>query len=154
MPKVFTYPESWWQFNFITTYLSIIYDRLDVIYCGEEDDVCIIQYKGEERRYRRLHVLEFDSDRKRMSVIVQCPDDTIWLLCKGAESSILPRCAVGAKAETEEHIKDYAMVFRLTIIDSITTFNSLFSTLVGIENASDCVSIVVCRVLRRNQSTP
>jgi len=67
-------------------------------------------YQGEERLYRRLHILEFDSDRKRMSVIVQFPDESIWLLCKGAESTILPRCVFGPIPETESHIKDYAMV--------------------------------------------
>lgn len=67
-------------------------------------------YRGEERQYKRLHVLEFDSDRKRMSVIIQCPDGSFWLLCKGAESSIIPRCIDGPLMETENHIKDYAMV--------------------------------------------
>ncbi|VDD80362.1 unnamed protein product [Mesocestoides corti] len=54
-------------------------------------------------RYRVLDVLEFDSDRKCMSVVVQAAqgdhDDSIALdtnqgviiLCKGAETSILPR---------------------------------------------------------------
>ena len=83
---------------------------MDIVYCGEIDDVCTVVYQGEERRYRRLHVLEFDSDRKRMSVIVQFPDDSIWLLCKGAESMIRPRCVIGPMEETENHIKDYAMV--------------------------------------------
>ena len=40
--------------------------------------MCKIMYQGEERLYRRLHILEFDSDRKRMSVIVQFPDESIW----------------------------------------------------------------------------
>lgn len=88
-------------------------NRLDVIFCGEEDDVCILQFKGEEHRYRRLHVQEFDSTRKRMSVIYQFPDNTIWLLCKGAESTVLPRCSFGPVEETENHIKDYAMVIEL-----------------------------------------
>lgn len=72
--------------------------------------MCTVTYQGEERLYDRLHVLEFDSDRKRMSVIVRFPDGAVWLLCKGAESSVLPCCSVGPKDETEGHIKDYAMV--------------------------------------------
>jgi phospholipid-translocating ATPase len=48
------------------------------VYCGEANDICKIMYQGEERLYRRLHILEFDSDRKRMSVIVQFPDESIW----------------------------------------------------------------------------
>ena len=60
--------------------------RLKVVYRGEESDVCRLMVAGEERRYRRLHVLEFDSRRKRMSVIYRSlQDDSVWLLCKGAE---------------------------------------------------------------------
>lgn len=77
---------------------------------GEVDGECSVSIKGEIRKYRRLHVLEFDSNRKRMSVIVQFPDDSIWLLCKGAESTVLPRCIAGPISETENHIEDYAMV--------------------------------------------
>merc|ERR1719248_121043 len=40
--------------------------------------------------FKLLNVLEFESDRKRMSVIVECPDGDILLLCKGADSSMLP----------------------------------------------------------------
>ena len=64
----------------------------------------IIQYKlmvsigGSQRsqfgrlNYDRLQVLEFDSDRKRMSVIVRDSKGVIRLVCKGAEVTILPRC--------------------------------------------------------------
>jgi phospholipid-translocating ATPase len=38
-----------------------------------------------------LDVIEFSSKRKRMSIIVRCPDGRIWLVCKGADSTILPR---------------------------------------------------------------
>lgn len=40
-------------------------------------------------RYEVLGIHEFDSVRKRMSVIVECPDKTIKLLMKGADSSVL-----------------------------------------------------------------
>ena len=41
--------------------------------------------------YKIMDVLEFSSKRKRMSVIVQRPDGRLWLICKGADSTILPR---------------------------------------------------------------
>ncbi|KAH6632204.1 hypothetical protein F5144DRAFT_512375 [Chaetomium tenue] len=44
-----------------------------------------------DRTYQILDVLEFSSKRKRMSIIVGCPDGRIWLLTKGADSAILPR---------------------------------------------------------------
>ncbi|KAK3989354.1 hypothetical protein QBC44DRAFT_381574 [Cladorrhinum sp. PSN332] len=44
-----------------------------------------------ESTYQILDVIEFDSKRKRMSIVVRCPDGRIWLLIKGADSVILPR---------------------------------------------------------------
>lgn len=41
--------------------------------------------------YEILDVVEFSSKRKRMSVIVRCPDGRIWLICKGADNIMLPR---------------------------------------------------------------
>ncbi|XP_046657252.1 phospholipid-transporting ATPase IF-like [Daphnia pulicaria] len=84
--------------------------KFGIIYHGETGGICTISVNGEKRTYRRLHILEFDSNRKRMSVIVKFPDDSIWLLCKGAESTVLPKCIAGWKDETEQHIKDYAML--------------------------------------------
>eukprot|EP00163_Fabomonas_tropica_P013330 TRINITY_DN2483_c1_g1_i7.p1 TRINITY_DN2483_c1_g1~~TRINITY_DN2483_c1_g1_i7.p1 ORF type:complete len:263 (+),score=56.67 TRINITY_DN2483_c1_g1_i7:272-1060(+) len=44
-------------------------------------------------KYPVLATLEFTSDRKRMSVIIQMPDGAIRLYCKGADSHVLPRCS-------------------------------------------------------------
>ncbi|AEO66487.1 uncharacterized protein THITE_2114616 [Thermothielavioides terrestris NRRL 8126] len=44
-----------------------------------------------DRTYQILDVIEFSSKRKRMSIIVRCPDGSIWLLTKGADSVIVPR---------------------------------------------------------------
>lgn len=38
--------------------------------------------------YKLLNVLEFNSDRKRMSVIVKDPNGKIKLMCKGADEVI------------------------------------------------------------------
>jgi len=35
-----------------------------------------------------IHVIEFSSDRKRMTVIVKLPDGKIKVMCKGADSII------------------------------------------------------------------
>ncbi|KAL7693147.1 putative P-type ATPase, subfamily IV, P-type ATPase, A domain superfamily [Plasmopara halstedii] len=44
--------------------------------------------------YKLLNVIEFESDRKRMSVIVETPDGKIELLCKGADDVIFERLAM------------------------------------------------------------
>ncbi|KAF2212436.1 hypothetical protein CERZMDRAFT_121244 [Cercospora zeae-maydis SCOH1-5] len=41
--------------------------------------------------YDILEIIEFSSKRKRMSIVVKCPDDKIWLICKGADNAIIPR---------------------------------------------------------------
>ena len=45
-----------------------------------------------EERYRVHAEFPFDSTRKRMSLIVETPDHSYVLMCKGADSIILPRC--------------------------------------------------------------
>ena len=52
---------------------SIIYSKLLVTLTSEQRPTL----------YQRLHVLEFDSDRKRMSVIVKDPKGVIRLITKG-----------------------------------------------------------------------
>lgn len=41
---------------------------------------------GRIEKYEILNVIEFTSSRKRMSVIVRCPDGKIRLYCKGADT--------------------------------------------------------------------
>ncbi|PNW71492.1 hypothetical protein CHLRE_16g656500v5 [Chlamydomonas reinhardtii] len=46
---------------------------------------------GEHLEYTVLAVLEFNSDRKRMSIIARCPDGKVRLFCKGADTMIMAR---------------------------------------------------------------
>jgi len=48
-----------------------------------------------ERKYKLLNVIEFDSTRKRMTVIVRDPEGQILVLCKGADSIIENRLKHG-----------------------------------------------------------
>ncbi|KAI8711636.1 Phospholipid-transporting ATPase [Fusarium sp. LHS14.1] len=52
--------------------------------------------------FQILDVIEFDSNRKRLSIILQCPDGRIWLVCKGADTVLLPRLA-----EAPEDLKEW-----------------------------------------------
>jgi magnesium-transporting ATPase (P-type) len=42
-------------------------------------------------QYEILHILPFNSDRKRMSLLCACPDGAVRLYCKGADTTMLPR---------------------------------------------------------------
>ncbi|CAD5164992.1 unnamed protein product [Musa acuminata subsp. malaccensis] len=48
----------------------------------------LIDVLGERQRFDVLGLHEFDSDRKRMSVIIGCPDRTVKLFVKGADNSM------------------------------------------------------------------
>lgn len=63
-------------------------------------DACVV---------RILNVIEFNSVRKRMSVIAEMPDGTIKLLVKGADSVLLPRLVPSPLIETTwKHMEEYA----------------------------------------------
>ena len=96
--------------------MRIIWVRFGVHYCEENHDVLTVKIANQKLYYQQLQVFEFDSSRKRMSVIVRYPDDSIWLICKGAESHVIPQCIGGPIEDTLLHINDYAMVtLNLTI---------------------------------------
>ncbi|XP_004683992.1 PREDICTED: phospholipid-transporting ATPase IC [Condylura cristata] len=50
-----------------------------------------INEMGTERTYNVLAILDFNSDRKRMSIIVRTPEGSIRLYCKGADTVIYER---------------------------------------------------------------
>lgn len=53
--------------------------------------------------YEILDVIEFSSKRKRMSIIVRGPDGRLLLICKGADSMILPRLKLANLARQKAH---------------------------------------------------
>ncbi|CAI5977694.1 unnamed protein product [Closterium sp. NIES-65] len=60
--------------------------------------------------YEVLNVLEFNSMRKRQSVICRCPDGRIVLYCKGADVTIYERLSEDAnphKDMTREHLEKF-----------------------------------------------
>ncbi|KAJ0111045.1 hypothetical protein Patl1_02754 [Pistacia atlantica] len=72
-----------------------------------------------KRVYELLHVLEFTSSRKRMSVIVRSPEKQLLLLCKGADSVMFERLSKEGRlfgAETRVHINRYAEAGLRTLV--------------------------------------
>ncbi|XP_016559309.2 probable phospholipid-transporting ATPase 4 [Capsicum annuum] len=64
-----------------------------------------------KREYKLLNLLEFNSSRKRMSVIVRNENGDIFLLCKGADNVILDRLADNGRTyqqATTAHLSNYA----------------------------------------------
>ncbi|KAG0346670.1 hypothetical protein BG004_001114 [Podila humilis] len=50
-----------------------------------------LEIMGQPRAYKILNILEFNSNRKRMSIILRPPEGGIVLVCKGADSVIYER---------------------------------------------------------------
>ncbi|KAI8813710.1 hypothetical protein BJ742DRAFT_672482, partial [Cladochytrium replicatum] len=66
---------------------------------------------GEIQKFTLLHVLEFNSTRKRMSIILRKPSGQLFLYCKGADSVIYERLHDGQedlKEETGIHLEEFA----------------------------------------------
>ena len=57
----------------------------------DQDNFLIIHEFHEEKKYKMLDIFEFNSDRKRMSAIVQDGNGNVTLYCKGADSIMIPR---------------------------------------------------------------
>ena len=60
-------------------------------FVGKSRDSIDIEVMGQAERYLPLQMLEFNSTRKRMSVVVRAPDGSLVLYCKGADSVIYER---------------------------------------------------------------
>uniref|UniRef100_A0A5G2RHE8 Phospholipid-transporting ATPase n=1 Tax=Sus scrofa TaxID=9823 RepID=A0A5G2RHE8_PIG len=65
---------------------------------------------GTERTYNVLAILDFNSDRKRMSIIVRTPEGNIKLYCKGADTVIYERLhrMNPTKQETQDALDIFA----------------------------------------------
>ncbi|XP_064150536.1 phospholipid-transporting ATPase IC isoform X1 [Loxodonta africana] len=65
---------------------------------------------GTERTYNVLAILDFNSDRKRMSIIVRTPEGNIRLYCKGADTVIYERLHQmnPTKQETQDALDIFA----------------------------------------------
>lgn len=65
---------------------------------------------GETKRYKLLNVLEFTSERKRMTVVVKSEDGKYLVICKGADTIITQRLKPDQPflQTTEQHLEEFA----------------------------------------------
>uniref|UniRef100_A0A8C1QQX6 Phospholipid-transporting ATPase n=1 Tax=Cyprinus carpio TaxID=7962 RepID=A0A8C1QQX6_CYPCA len=84
--------------------------NLGFVFSGRTPDCVIVESCGEEEKYELLHVLEFTSTRKRMSVIMRTPSGKIRLYCKGADTVIYERLADSSRYKdiTLKHLEQFA----------------------------------------------
>lgn len=74
--------------------------------------------KKEVKKYKLLNLIEFDSARKRMTVVVKTPEGKIIVICKGADSIIEKRLKPGQKnlSVTQEFLEGYATIGLRTLL--------------------------------------
>ncbi|XP_040284216.1 probable phospholipid-transporting ATPase IF isoform X3 [Bufo bufo] len=83
--------------------------RMGVAFSGTNGEIMDIKILGKLERYKLLHVLEFDPNRRRMSVIVESSSGQKILFTKGAESAILPNAKSGEIDRTRLHVDEFAL---------------------------------------------
>ncbi|KAI9475863.1 MAG: hypothetical protein EXX96DRAFT_574950 [Benjaminiella poitrasii] len=99
-------------------------------FVAREHDNVVVDIMGEQRSMELLHVLEFNSTRKRMSVIMRSPQDgQIILLCKGADSVIYERLSTGLENLMDEDSKNQLKVREETLQHLATFANEGLRTL-------------------------
>ncbi|KAA8544851.1 hypothetical protein F0562_019635 [Nyssa sinensis] len=89
----------------------------------------VIDIHGERQRFNVLGLHEFDSDRKRMSVILGCPDKTVKVFVKGADTSMFSvvdkSMNVNIIRATEAHLHSYSSMGLRTLVVGMRELNSL-----------------------------
>lgn len=83
-------------------------------------DTVKIEHHGKRWTYDVLVVLEFNSDRKRMSIICRTPQGKVMLYTKGADTIMLARMAPGQ--EKVEAVKEHLVSWTYTtaVLDVLT----------------------------------
>lgn len=95
---------------------------LGFTFLAREQDHVAVDIMGEQRTMVLLHVLEFNSTRKRMSVIMRSPQDgQLILLCKGADSVIYERLSEGLE-DLEDEASKHQVEIRKETLEHLAKF--------------------------------
>ena len=86
--------------------------EIGVVFKARSDSAVILEINGVEETWHIYNVIEFDSTRKRMTVICEDPQGQIVLMCKGADTVLYERLRRGP---------DVAMLHQETL-SQITAF--------------------------------
>ncbi|KAI4384325.1 hypothetical protein MLD38_002496 [Melastoma candidum] len=88
----------------------------------------VIDVQGEKQRFNVLGLHEFDSDRKRMSVILGCPDKSVKVYVKGADTtmfSVIDRSyQENVVHATENHLHSYSSLGLRTLVVGVRELSS------------------------------
>jgi len=68
-----------------------------------EGNIIHVRFRGFDLKFRLLYVLEFNSNRKRMSVIIKNDEGQVILYTKGADTVLFERLAIHGKSVETSH---------------------------------------------------
>lgn len=81
----------------------------------DEENNLFIDFKQERQKWKLLNTIEFNSTRKRMTVVVKDPKGTIKVISKGADSTLFPllnqrksKEALEIEHHTLQYLEDYS----------------------------------------------
>jgi phospholipid-transporting ATPase len=93
----------------------------DFVILKKTNDGVVLKVLDQSKVYKLLHVLEFSSERRRMSVIVRTPKGKIKLISKGADTTMFERlrdCPENKilKEQTDKHLKEFGELGYRTLV--------------------------------------
>uniref|UniRef100_A0A8C6TT55 Phospholipid-transporting ATPase n=1 Tax=Neogobius melanostomus TaxID=47308 RepID=A0A8C6TT55_9GOBI len=97
--------------------------RIGITFISSNGDTVEIKTFGKTEKFKLLHVLEFDPNRRRMSVILQTPSGGQIMFTKGAESAILPFATSGEMEKTRLHVDEFALKGLRTLVVACRHFS-------------------------------
>lgn len=88
-------------------------------------DTLVIDHFGKQENYKALAELEFNSNRKRMSMIFECPDGKIRMFTKGADTIMLKLLEKDTDLNTiQDHIDEFAKDGLRTLVFAMKEFKT------------------------------
>ncbi|XP_025080273.1 probable phospholipid-transporting ATPase IF isoform X3 [Pomacea canaliculata] len=106
--------------------------KYGIVFHGSRNDHMEVTFQDTMKRFKVLNILEFDSIRRCMSVIVQDETGEIHVLCKGAEIDIFEKVSSGDLQSASKHINQFAKLGLRTLAIAKKTISRIeFETLNG-----------------------
>jgi phospholipid-translocating ATPase len=98
--------------------------QLDVIFLGRKQNRVMLREFGKDRIYTLEATIPFDSDRKRMTVVVRADDGSYTVFTKGADTIMFPLLAPNQLGSPEEstlqatigHLNDFSCIGLRTLV--------------------------------------
>lgn len=98
--------------------------QLDVVFLGRKQNRVMLREFGKDRVYTLEVTIPFDSDRKRMTVVVRADDGSYMVFTKGADTIMFPLLAPNLLGSREDsimqatmgHLNDFSSIGLRTLV--------------------------------------